>query len=263
MLHLLIALALNLVPLVGVWHFGWSAGTVLALYWFESLIGHFGAMLKIRLHAAWTRKRGHTHYRPAGDKAKTGGSYFAHYTTIALIFTFAHGFFLGIILLMLSINRPDLVAFHLRVDDLLTGMMVIAGLAVLDLVVDLPTLRQKSFLWLEIHTGKRLAQVLVMHLTLIFGMAAIAFFETEMALLYVLIGLKTLIDAMTRASNEDMKVDEGFGQPVPGWLRWLDKHLPENPAQKGKKKETLDEYWSRSDKDEIHRRKQHETVVGG
>jgi hypothetical protein len=262
MLHLLIALAFNLVPLAGVLYFGWSAGTVLALYWFESLFGHFGAMIKIRLHAT-TNKRGHTHYTPAGDKMKSGGSYFGHYSTIALLFTFAHGFFLGIILLMLSINRPDLVAFHLRFDDLITGIMVIGALAAMDVIVDLPTLRQKSFLWLEIHTGKRLAQVLVMHLTLIFGMAAVAWFESEMALLYVLIGLKTLIDAMTRASNEDMKVDEGFDTPVPGWLRWLDKHLPENPARKGKKKESLDEYWKRADQDEIHRRKRHEAVIGG
>lgn len=262
MLHLLTALAFNLVPLAGVLYFGWSAGAVLALYWFESLFGHFGAMLKIKLHAA-TRKRGHTHYKPSGEKMKTGGSYFSYYNTIALIFTFAHGFFLGIILLMLSINRPDLLAFHVRFDDLLMGIMVIGGLAVADLLIDLPTLRQKSFLWLEIHTGKRLAQVLVMHLTLIFGMGAMAWLETEMAPLYVLIALKTLIDALTRASNEDMKVEEGFDAPVPAWLRWLDKYLPDKPDQKGKKKETLDEYWKWSDQDELHRRKQHETIIGG
>lgn len=261
MIHLLISLAINLVPLVGIWKFGWTAGTVLALYWFESLFGHFGAMLKISMHAAWTHKRGHVTYKPAGDKAKGSGSYFSHYSTIALIFTFAHGFFLGIILLMLKVNRPDLVSFHVNVDDFVYGIGVIAALAVVDVIVDMPTLRQKTFLWLEIHTGKRLGQVLVMHLTLIFGMAAYGYFETELAILYVLIGLKTLMDAAARASNEDMKPDEGFGTPVPGWLRFLDKHLPKNPAQKTGKQETLDEYWTRSDKEELARRRKHEEVL--
>ncbi len=207
------------------------------------------------------KKRGHTHYKTAGEKSSSKRSYFAHYTTIALIFTFTHGFFLGIILLMLSSNRPDLVAFHLNVDDLVFGMGVIGALALIDLIVDLPSLKQKSFLWLEIHTGKRLAQVLVMHLTLIFGMFAVGFFESEMALLYVLIGLKTLIDAMARASNEDMKPEDGFGQPVPKWLRWLDKHLPDNRPGTGKKKGNLDEYWVNSDQQEISRRQNNEGVV--
>ncbi|HYX24049.1 MAG TPA: DUF6498-containing protein [Thermoanaerobaculia bacterium] len=52
-------LALNAVPLYGVYAFGWSWGTVLVLYWCETLLGTFFITLRMLLHRRLTHKRGY------------------------------------------------------------------------------------------------------------------------------------------------------------------------------------------------------------
>ncbi len=260
--HLLIAILLNAVPLIGVWKFGWSGGTVLLLFWVESLLGHFAAMIKIRRHAALTRKRGHVAYVSV-DQRGGGGSYFAHFTRIALIFTFAHGFFLGVILAMLAVNRPELTQFNVSWDNFKLGFGLVLLLLVIDLVIDLPQLAQRSFYWLESSTGKRLTRVLVMHLTLIFGFGAMAVFESPIAMLMVFLALKTLLDAGSSMYKDDASFESTYPEKPPAILRFLDKHTKKDGAQPGgaAKKETLDEYWARGRIEGSQRRKMHEQVV--
>ncbi|MEZ5598773.1 MAG: DUF6498-containing protein [Pseudomonadales bacterium] len=263
MLHLLTALLANAVPLVGIWQFGWSGGTILALYWIESVIGHMGALTKIRLHATRAPKQGHFRYEPVDSRTARRGSYYAHYRTIAGIFTTGHGIFLGIILLMLAINRPDLPQVQLDLRDLLTGVGVIALLAVVDLVIELPALESRSFFWLENHTGKRLSTVLVLHLTLIFGMGAAAWLDSPMGLIYVFVLLKTAMDALAGMARDDAPIGSGFPKQPPQLLRWLDRFLPADPTQRraGRREETLDEYWARGYQEEMSRRHRHEIPV--
>lgn len=260
--HLLIAILLNAVPLIGVWKFGWSGGTVLLLFWVESLLGHFAAMIKIRRHAALTRKRGHVAYVSV-DQRGGGGSYFAHFTRIALIFTFAHGFFLGAILAMLAVNRPELTQFNVSWDNFKLGFGLVLLLLVIDLAIDLPQLAQRSFYWLESSTGKRLTRVLVMHLTLIFGFGAMAVFESPIAMLMVFLALKTLLDAATSMYKDDASFESTYPEKPPAILRFLDKHTKKDGTQTGNaaKKETLDEYWARGRLEGSQRRKMHEQVV--
>lgn len=260
--HLLIAILLNAVPLIGVWKFGWSGGTVLLLFWVESLLGHFAAMIKIRRHAALTRKRGHVAYVSV-DQRGGGGSYFAHFTRIALIFTFAHGFFLGVILAMLAVNRPELTQFNVSWDNFKLGFGLVLLLLVIDLVIDLPQLAQRSFYWLESSTGKRLTRVLVMHLTLIFGFGAMAVFESPIAMLMVFLALKTLLDAGSSMYKDDASFESTYPEKPPAILRFLDKHTKKDGAQTGgvAKKETLDEYWARGRIEGSQRRKMHEQVI--
>lgn len=256
--HLLIAILLNAVPLIGVWKFGWSGGTVLLLFWVESLLGHFATMYKIRRHAELTHKRGHYNYAAVDPRGREYGNYFAHYRQIALIFTFAHGFFLGMILFMLAMNRPDLALFHVSSGDFTLGLALVLLLVVVDLVMDLPTLGQRSFFWMENHAGKRLTRVLVMHLTLIFGMGAMAVFESPMAMLLVFLALKTLLDAATSMYKDDAPIDSGYPERPPALLRFLDRHRAEDAAQP---KESLDDYWARGRRETMARRLRHEEVV--
>ncbi|MDZ4812644.1 MAG: DUF6498-containing protein [Pseudomonadota bacterium] len=260
--HLLIAILLNVVPLIGVWKFGWSGGTVLLLFWVESLLGHFAAMIKIRRHAALTRKRGHVAYVSV-DQRGGGGSYFAHFTRIALIFTFAHGFFLGVILAMLAVNRPELTQFNVSWDNFKLGFGLVLLLLVVDLIIDLPQLAQRSFYWLESSTGKRLTRVLVMHLTLIFGFGAMAVFESPIAMLMVFLALKTLLDAGTSMYKDDASFESTYPKKPPAILRFLDKYRKKDGAQTGSaaKKETLDEFWARGRTEALQRREMHEQVL--
>jgi hypothetical protein len=52
-------LLLNAVPAYGIAKLGWSAPTVLVLYWLENLAVALLTTLRIVLHRHWTRKRGH------------------------------------------------------------------------------------------------------------------------------------------------------------------------------------------------------------
>ncbi len=256
--HLLIAILLNLVPLIGVWKFGWSGGTVLLLFWVESLLGHFAVMWKIRRHARLTRKRGHFNYVSVDPRGREYGSYYAHFKQIALIFTFAHGFFLGMILFMLKVNRPELTFFHVSWGDFGIGVGVLLFLVIVDLVIDLPTLGQRSFFWVENHAGKRLTRVLLMHLTLIFGFGAIGIFDTPMAMLVVFLVLKTLMDAATSMVKDDAAIDSGYPARPPALLRFIEKHSKKKTNEKG---ETLAEFWERGRIETMERRRRHEEVI--
>lgn len=261
--HLLIAIALNLVPLIGVWKFGWSGGTVLLLFWVESLLGHFATMVKIRRHAELTHKRGHFDYTSVDTSGRSYGSYFAHFSQIALIFTFAHGFFLGMILFMLAMNRPELVMFHVSWDNFKLGFALIVLLVLVDLLIDFPGIGKRSFFWLENVAGKRLTRVLMMHLTIIFGFGAMAIFESPMAMLLVFLGLKTLLDAATSMVKDNAPIDAGYPDKPPALLRFVEKHVKKDPSKKNGPHgdETLDEYWARGKKENLQRRQRHEEVV--
>lgn len=256
--HLLIAIALNAVPLVGVWKFGWSAATVLLLFWLESLLGHLGAMIKIAVHARATHKRGHYAYTPVDGKSGSG-RYFSHFSSIAIIFTLAHGVFLGALLFMMAHNRPELSQFQVHWDSLKTGAGIILGLVLLDLAMDLPGLGKRSFFWLETHTGKRLARVLVLHLTIIFGFAALAMTDSPVAFLLVFLLLKTLVDAATSMSNDNAPLETGFPEQPPRLLRWIDAKTRHRKPDK----ESLDAYWARSRGEALARRRRHEETIEG
>lgn len=254
--HLLLAIALNAVPLVGVWKFGWSAATVLLLFWLESLLGHSAAMLKIGMHARATRKRGHYRYTAVDAKGEPG-SYFAHFSGIAIGFTLVHGIFLGTLLFMMAQNRPELTQFQVHWDSLKTGGGIVLMLVLFDLMIDLPGLGKRSFFWLETHTGKRLARVLVLHLTIIFGFAALAMTDSPVAFLIVFLLLKTLVDAGTSMSNDNAAIDSGFPEQPPKLLRFIDsKTRNREPG-----KESLDAYWARSRAEAIARRRRHEESI--
>ena len=49
----------NAVPVAGVFLAGWDGATALSLYWWENLIGSLLIALRIVVHRALSRKRGH------------------------------------------------------------------------------------------------------------------------------------------------------------------------------------------------------------
>ncbi|MEO5622289.1 MAG: DUF6498-containing protein [Dokdonella sp.] len=68
--------------------------------------------------------------------------------------------------------------------------------------VERATLQSRPFAWIKAYAQQRLGRGLVLHLTLIAGMVAMALSGSTLAVLYVLIGLKTLWELATSDVRE-------------------------------------------------------------
>lgn len=223
---ILVVLLVNAVPIVGVLHYGWSATNVFVLYWFENLFIAITTTLRILAHRALTRKRGHWRAdTKAGVKVndkplKT--TLLGSYSLIAFVFTFAHGIFVFAIAYMLTRDHPDDPMWQLSWPQLGRGIAIIAAMLGVELVADLATIRSKSFAWIRTYADKRTGRVFVLHLAIIFGMLAMAMTNSPFGILYVLIGLKTLVD-LGSVMGDGMKEPDP-DTPPPQWaLKFADK----------------------------------------
>jgi len=219
-LNLVFVLLINAVPVYGVLVVGWSATTVLVLYWLENLLTAVATCLRIAVHRSWTQKRGH--YRAGqlgvvrGKSAVTGGTFLGEYAAAAFVFTLAHGVFVGFLALMLGANRPDDPRWQFSTAQFRFGATAMAAFVAANLVTDLPSLPTRSFAWLRAYVQQRLGRVLVLHLTIIFGMLAMALTESPFGLLYVLVGLKTLVDVAGAMAR-----DQPLLERPPAWATRL------------------------------------------
>lgn len=221
-LNLLFVLVLNAVPLYGVMGLGWSASTVVMLYWFENLLMLVFTSARIALHRALTRKRGHwnvdytaTTTRGGTSTTKHGKTTFlATYLLMAVPFTLVHGIFVGVFVLIGAQNHSDDAHWALSRDQFWQGAQWLMLALVADFLIDVATLRRRSFAWLKAYVDQRMGRVLILHLAIIFGMWGMLATESPFAVLYVLIGLKTLWDLA--ASNTSARADALPAQP-PAW----------------------------------------------
>lgn len=222
-IHRVFILATSLVPLAGVLWFGWSASTLLAVFWGETLLTGTANVLRIGLHRRLTRARGH--WRPQlGDSSKRAAgkiepepetTFLAEYATILYVFTLAHGLFLGVFLLILTRNRPSL--WQIDAASFRSGILAVAGLTVLELLYDLLSLEQQPFAWLKARVQVALGRVVILHLVVIFGVFLMMRFETPMSFLGILVGLKSLTDLGTSSGPVETTVKP------PRWLAALAK----------------------------------------
>jgi hypothetical protein len=236
------------VPIYGVYQLGWSAATILVLFWLENLAGALVMLVRIALHRRLTRKRGHWMAEMTVNGVRKQGTYFGQFAMISIIFTLAHGVFVGFFTFALGQNRPDDAAWQFNLTAFGTGAWVIGALLALDLLVDLPSLKQRSFAWLEGVAGRRLIRVLVLHLGLIFGMWAVGSSDKPMFLVLVLLGFKTLFDLLLAGHAMDAHTKTTAAPPR--WLSWFAEVTGANkkPGRNGKI-ETLEQWWARNNKD--------------
>jgi len=223
-INALFALLVNAVPLYGVKFLGWSATTIVVLYWFENLLTAIFTCVRIVAHRAMTRKRGHWRGGQLGsdikinDKPFKASSLLQEYAILAFVFTLAHGVFVGGFMLIFAQNHGDEPLWQFSADQFRQGVLTIFAVMVAELIVDLTGMRSRSFAWMRAYVQQRMGRVFVMHLTLIFGMVAMAATQSPFAVLYVLIGLKTLWDlaAATRSAkaNANTRPDEPPVRPL-------------------------------------------------
>ena len=230
-LSLLLALLVNAVPVYGVLVEGWSAATILVLYWLENLLTAVATCLRIAVHRSWTRKRGH--YRGGQLGVVVGGSstrplrtFLGEYAVAALIFTLAHGVFVVFLTLMLASNHPGDPRWQLALPQLRVGAGAVAALLGAGFVVDLPSLPTWSFARLRAYAQQRLGRVLILHVAIIFGMLAIALTESPFGLFFVLVSLKTLADVAGALAR-----DEPLPEKPPAWASRIASRVGKSRGQ--------------------------------
>lgn len=253
-LNLLFVLAVNAVPLYGVRELGWSASTVVVLYWFENLLIAVFTCARIALHRKLTRKRGHWRQGQLGtkvnDKPSTAGL-LGEFATMAFVFTLAHGIFVwGFV--AIATDHGSEVIWQFSRAQFLQGAQWMAITLAADFLVDALTMRGRSFAWIRAYVDKRMGRVLLMHFVIIFGMGAMMFTESAYAMLYVFIGLKTLWDlAASNASSDPAALPE---QPP-------DLALKLAAQQKGISREKLIANWKQQREDLIRAARENEEVM--
>jgi uncharacterized protein DUF6498 len=243
--RLLTVLAVNAVPAAG-WFLGnWSAGTTLAVYWFENLAVCLFVTARIVAHQRWSPRRGHFSYQaPNSDRSASRTSFVQGFLVTSLVFSAAHGVFLGAILFLLDRNGQSDMAGVDWHQVRIGGASVLILLAI-DFVVDLPGLRRWSFWQVEQTANRSLGRVVVVHLTLIFGMFAAAFTDFS-ALFGVFVVLKTLNSLSTSLPQWEPATP-------PHWLSRALNRLPNvHPGSR------FEDQWAKERADEADRRDRNE-----
>jgi len=216
-LSLLFVLLVNAVPLYGAKELGWSPSNIVVLYWFENLLIAVFTCARIALHRKLTRKRGHWRKGQLGTKVNdkpSGQGLLGEYALMAFVFTLAHGIFVAAFVFIGRENHPGDVLWAFSAEQFRQGAMWMAAALAAEFLVDAASIRSRSFAWIKAYVGQRMGRVVIMHLAIIFGMWGMMATESPFAVLYVLIGLKTLWDLA--ASNASAKADTLPAEP-PGW----------------------------------------------
>lgn len=245
-IHLLTLLAVIAVPAVGWFAEEWSGGTTLAVYWFETAAMCLSITARIFLHQRWNPRHGHFRYNaPKPERRSAPASFVKGFVVTSFAFCAAHGVFLTVILVGLSHNGAGELA---DVDWRSVGrgcLSVLVFLAI-DFVVDLPSLRQRSFLELEQTAARGMSRVVVVHLTLVIGFLGIAVTGAPTAIFGVFVVLKTL-HALSTALPQ--------WEPItaPSWLSRVMNRLP--TAQPGR---SFEDQWDSDRADESQRRNRNE-----
>jgi hypothetical protein len=243
--HVLALLVVNAVPVAGWFVEGWSAGTTLVVYWVETVAACLFVSARIVAHQRWSPSRGHAAYLPPkSGRQRSKGSFLQGFLVTSLVFSAAHGLFLGVILFMLEHNgQGDLAGVDWRSVKLGTVYVLIA--LAIDFVVDMPGLRRWSFWQIEQTANRSLGRVAVVHLTLVLGMFGAAMTDAS-ALFGVFVVLKTLYAL-------SMALPQWEPATAPNWLSRVMNRLPNmHPGQR------FEDMWAKDRADEIERRERNE-----
>lgn len=251
----LMVLAVNAVPVVGVLEHGWSIASVLVLYWFENVLIAVCTCIRIAVHRRLTRKRGHWRDSQLGISSNgkpVRGGLLTEYAIGAFVFTFAHGVFVAVIVFALGSEYQEEPMWHFSLQQAAFGALVIAAMLALDLVVELATIRSRSYAWMQDQARRRMGRVVILHLVIIFGMLAVAMTDSPLGIFYLLVGLKTLSELGSAAAGEAGGDAAAVGTVPDEPPRWVLRMADTLGKQKGGA-EAFREHWK---KDRLAERQQ-------
>lgn len=229
------ALGVSGVPATGYFGAGWSLGTLLLLYWIETILMTLVVSALIVLHRRRTRKAGHwnssyTVITTRGGKTTTRSgetTFLKGFLSVMVPFTLAHGLFVVMFAFLVFPQEIGPEA-GVSLDALGGGLIAISAFLLVGLLFDLPGLGERPFRWVESQANRAQGRMFVTHLTIIFGAGAMAAFEAPLAFLAVFVGLKSLVDLggvlPDRGSKLNADADE---QAVPRAAKAPGRRLPE------------------------------------
>jgi len=192
-LHAMTVVGVNVVPATGWFFEGWSAGTTLAVYWIENVAACLFVTVRIVVHRRLSPSRGHFRYQaPSADRRSARrSSFLGGFLLTSLVFCAAHGIFLGVILFLLGRNGEGSLA-GVSWRSVGVGCTIVFAFLVVDLGMDLLRVRRWPFLQIEQTANRGLGRIVVVHLTLILGLFAVAVTGASSALFGVFVVLKTM-----------------------------------------------------------------------
>jgi hypothetical protein len=192
--HVATWLGVIAVPALGWFTQGWSGATTLVVYWFETAAMCLLIVARIALHQRWTPRYGHFRYQaPVTDRrgVPRRNSFVSGFALTSLVFCGAHALFLGVILLLLNLNGQRGIA---EVDwrSIGLGCAYVLAFLLIEFLLDLSSLRHWTFWQIEQTANRGLSRVVVIHLTLIFGLFGVAITDAPSAFFGVFVVLKSL-----------------------------------------------------------------------
>ena len=195
------ALGVGGVPAAGYFGAGWSVGTLLLLYWLETILVTLVVSVLILRHRRATRKAGHwrseytvTTTKKGRTTTRRGNTTFLKgFLAVMVPFTAAHGLF---VVLFAFLVFPQELGLEARpsLESLGDGIIAIGIFLLAGLLLDLPGIGKRPFTWVDRQAQRAQGRMFVTHLTIIFGAAAMGIFEAPMAFLAVFVVLKSLLD---------------------------------------------------------------------
>jgi hypothetical protein len=202
-------LALNGVPLYGVYVLGWSWGTVLVLYWCETVLGTLFIAFRMIAHWLLTHDPGYSH--PLGGTApgkSRFGAFLFDFTAAYLFASFVHGIFLALILNLILKGRPEAaVDFAMLRKGLLAMALIMTG----SLALDCLGLRKRPFEWIRDLAERPIARIVVVQLAILFGMIGINRFAKAPFVVFALVKLLVELGSLARGQ----KTLEPAPEPIP------------------------------------------------
>ncbi len=247
LVHVLAVLAIIAVPALGWFVEGWSGATTLVVYWFETLAGSLITGARIVVHRRWSPKRGHFRYEAATTTrhSPSSSSFVAGFLMTSLIFTAAHGLFLAVIIFLLGRNgQPELAEINWR--SVGYGCVIVLAFLCADFAIDLVSLRRWSFWQIEQTAQRGMARIVVVHLTLIFGMFGVAITGASSALFGVFVVLKSL-------ASLSFVLPQWEPKRPPEWLNRTMNRVPNvHPGQR------FEDAWTKDRAAEAARRERNE-----
>lgn len=245
--HVLAVSAIIAIPALGWFVEGWSGATTLLVYWFETLAGSLITAARILVHRRWVPKRGHFRYEASTTNrhSPSSSSFAAGFLMTSLIFTAAHGLFLAAIIFLVGRNaEPELAEINWR--SVGYACIAVLGFLCADFAFDLLTLRRWSFSQIEQTAQRGMSRIVVVHLTLIFGLLGVAITGASDALFGVFVVLKSM------ASLSFVLPQWEPAQP-PTWLSRAMNRMPNvHPGER------FEDFWAKDRTDERRRRERNE-----
>lgn len=246
-LHVITVAAILAVPFIGWFIDGWSGGTTLAVYWFETIMGCLLTSARILIHQRWTPLYGHFSYKsPNSTRSGTRlASFVGGFTVTTMAFCAVHAVFLGAALLLLDQNsKGDLARVDWRTVGI--GCLIVFAFLIVDFAVDLLSLRRWSFWRIEQLANRGLSRVIVVHLVIVLGFIGIALTDAPDALFGVFVVLKTM-------ASLSFVLPQYEPATPPRWLSRLMNTVPNvHPGER------FEDFWAEDRADEIARRERNE-----